>query len=744
MRSFKNQSSFVLVLSLILVTLLALNVKVNFINPSTHLGMWSLLAQDLEDDFDALDESEDEDDDFEDEDDDDLEDEDDDFEDEDDEDLEDEDEDLEDEDEEDDFEDEDDDFEDEDDEDLEDEDEEGDFEDEDESEDLSENELTDEINTGEALEPSEEPSDNFEVADNKLLNLEFRQLQDRVRVTLVTDKVISVSKNNQFERRQVILSLGGTSISQTLLKRALDTGEFDGPVAYVQAYQGDGETKVLVQLRKNVPPTISQQGTQIYIDFPINKTLAQNPQSSNPNQSYTDIGTGSSSVAKMPNTFLSINENTSFNGSKINLNVQNANIKDILNLLAEVSGKNFIMGTAAQAQPITLNIKNTPWDQVFSIILLNAKLGYQIIGNTYRIMPVAALKSEVEQAANAAKTIEEVAPLTTRIIPLNYARAETISTNLETLKTERGKVSTDARVNSIIMTDTLASIKRVEKYIQAVDRQTPQVLIRSRIVEATKGFSRDFGINWRVGPYANRSNGAAIPPNTPRPSTGRPYDPDFTGSTGQFGAIAAAGGNPNTLDIRAGTVGGIDAIIAQLNATENNSNAKIIAAPYITTSDNVQATLSQGEEIVVQGTGTEGGVNFETLSATLTLNVTPQVSADGFVNMNIDLSQREIKSTNPSPSFTTKSAKTQLLVKSNDTAVIGGIYTKRKTNAKVGLPFLNKIPVVGALFNHTNSVTDNLGELLMFISPRIINPRESMIQGRQLETLDEEQIVSGK
>ncbi len=565
----------------------------------------------------------------------------------------------------------------------------------------------------------EEAEENIDAAESltgaaseptsKIVGLRFKQLPDRVRLTVSADRDLKWTRELRQSRRQVIVTFQNSKIARTILRRALDTGEFDGPVALVQAFESKtgvlSSSKILFQLRLSVDPTITKNGNDVYIDFPIldgtrrrDTTMKQDAQS-------------------IPNTLTSLGGGNNFKGTKVTFRAKDAPLSDVLQFLTRASGKDFIISsTQAESAKVTLNVRNMPWDQVLSIILLNAGLGYQIVGNSYRIMTIDSLKKEIDEVAASRKKNEELTPLETKIVPVSYASAKDIQKNLEDFKSkERGKISVDERTNTVIITDVPDVIEKMIRFVRAVDKQTSQVLIEARIVEASEEFIRSIGVNWKLGEITNaRLSNSFVNMGKVGGKSGV--------SLAEKGETGTSGGGL----LRIGNLGSLGTIQALLQLGEKEAKARIIASPRITTLNNKPAEVNQGvtQSFNQPGVGdappTTGFVNINT-----SFKVTPQVTSDGFVLLNIDLT-REIPVAGQGGEKEMRSAKTQMLVESGKTGVLGGIYTINKVSSIEGWPWLRKFPIFGALFVNNSTNNTKVNELLMFVSPKILNSDVSL------------------
>ena len=541
----------------------------------------------------------------------------------------------------------------------------------------------------------------------KVTNIDFRQLPDRVRLTVKGNRVSDFERELRSKRKQVILEIKNMSLSRSVLRRALDTGEFDGPVALVQAFDAKAGSmpivKVLFQLRHFVDPTVMRTGNDLVVDFPI--------------MTDSTIFNGKSPrQVTIPETFLTLNSKMTAEGRKINLAVKDAELQDVLNLISRTSGKNFILAGGLAAK-VTLNVRNTPWDEALRIILVNAKLGYQKIGNVYRIAPLNDLRQEIDESAVSSQKAEDMVPLETRLYALSYAKAKDANTNIADFKTKRGKSSVDLRTNTLVVTDIPETLERVARYVKKIDRQTAQILIEGRVVEAKKSVVEQLNVNWGFGITGGALSGSRI-------------------NIGSTSTIANNG-------IYSGRLGGWGAIRAVLAAQEDENNVRTIASPRILALDNESAEIQQGDSFPIATAGsatTAGGITY--VDATLHLQVTPQVTSDGFVLMKIDL-KRDTPDGNQGR-IAKRQAKTQVLVESGKTVVLGGIYTSDNNSSVSGLPWFRNLPVLGALFRNNMTNSEITNELLMFISPKIMNPDKAFLANVQKDEMDEDNSAQTK
>jgi type IV pilus assembly protein PilQ len=379
----------------------------------------------------------------------------------------------------------------------------------------------------------------------------------------------------------------------------------------------------------------------------------------------------------------------------------------------DVSGKNFAIDKNVSGKVTLTFDKPVPWDQVLDLILRMNQLGLVYEGEIVRIATLSTLEQESarKQAKLAAdQKLEEqqkaLEPLNTEYIPVNYANASAdILPHIQPLLSEgRGTVTVDTRNNQIIIKDVPSVRELIRETIERIDKVTPQVLIEARVVEATDNFTRDFGTQWQVS-------------GTP---TGIQ---DSLG--GELGYLMAASNLPAT---QSGTLGinfsrltgstlEVTAVIA---ASESKGLLKIISSPKILTLDNTPATIKQGLSYPFNKLDADGNTTTEFKDIALELEVTPHVTPDNRISMDITVKNNEIGAViNNQISFTTKEANTQLLVNDGDTVIIGGIRKTRQNEGVTGVPGLKDIPLIGWMFKR-KLVEDEMQELLIFITPRIV------------------------
>ncbi|HIJ57261.1 MAG TPA: type IV pilus secretin PilQ [Deltaproteobacteria bacterium] len=406
-----------------------------------------------------------------------------------------------------------------------------------------------------------------------------------------------------------------------------------------------------------------------------------------------------------------------FTGEKIALDFYETDIKNVFRILREVSGKNFAIDKDVSGK-VTLSLhKPVPWDQVLDLVLRMNQLGTVEEDDIIRVATIATLtnesglrKSEAAAEQVAKKQEKALESLVTEYFSISYANASTDILPHVGLTPNRGSVTVDERNNQIIITDTAEMIRRARETIRKIDQVTPQVLIEARVVEATASFSREIGTQWNVtgGPIFTREVGNGL-----IPEGALDYNISATNPPAQ--SLGVIGINFSKLT---GTP--FEIVNAQLLAAESQGDVNIISSPSILTLDNKTAKIKQGTQIPIPKLDDSGNTVFEYRDVDLELEVTPHVTPDDRIAMEIKITKNELGTIiNNAQSFTTKEAKTELLVNNGDTVVIGGIRKSRRETGESGIPGLMKVPFISWLFK-SQSKSEDLEELLIFITPKII------------------------
>lgn len=538
------------------------------------------------------------------------------------------------------------------------------------------------------------------------------------------------------DSKTAVLTLHGVSIAKQL-ERSLDTAAFGGPVRMVSSFasnESSGDVQIVATLESDVTDKV----------VVTSKGLRWNLQSTDSGEMSIDgqrVELSSSTVraaglqGEAPSYALTGGpRKPKYTGRRVSFEFKDIDLHNLLRIIAEVSKKNVIVADDISGK-VTIRLRNVPWDQALDIILKTKGLDKDESGNILRIARAEQLATERKAAAEAKQARDDTEEPKLRLIPVNYSDAGTIAGQVKDLLSKKGSVTVDSRTNVLIVKDVVASLQRVEGLVRSLDLQTPQVLIEARIVEAGTSFSREVGIQWggqvALAPALGNTTGLIFPSTAVATGAASTQGAPGVSTTPNFvvDMPAAAGtGSGSALGFVFGSAGGAATLNLRLSALESQGSAKTISAPRVTTLDNNTATISQGVAIPFSQFSA-GGVNTTFIEAKLELTVKPHVTSDGSVMMTINATNNQpnpgFTGANGQPSITKKEARTNVMVKDGDTTVIGGIYTRATSLNEPTTPVLGKIPVLGWLFKRKTE-TDNRTELLVFVTPHIVNRQQSM------------------
>jgi type IV pilus assembly protein PilQ len=445
-----------------------------------------------------------------------------------------------------------------------------------------------------------------------------------------------------------------------------------------------------------------------------------------------------------------------FHGQRISLDFKDADVHNVLRVLADVSGLNIIATDDVKGK-ITLHLNDVPWDQALDLVLRANRLEKSHEGNVMRISTVARLKEEREALRAAQDAERELEPLRVKYVRVNYARAdEALIEKVKGVLTDRGGVTFDDRTNTVIVRDIPKGIEDASLLIHELDVQSPQVLIEANIVEATEDFARGLGVQWGYvyngGPQtgtptgsnfpgtvgvggAGLGNGAppasATPGVTPSPV---PFLADFPVPSNFASGFGANSGS--ALNLALGSLDGVHTLSARLTALEEAGKGKVISRPRVITMNNVAATIQSLTILRVKlpstgtviNTGTGGAAGSastatEKINTGITLVVTPQISGDGYVLMNIYAKSSQpdfTRQVDGIPSEVSREANSNVLVQDGQTVVLGGIFRNVSDDRETGIPYLREVPGLGWLFKRMLE-TNRREELLVFLTPKVVS-----------------------
>jgi type IV pilus assembly protein PilQ len=416
-----------------------------------------------------------------------------------------------------------------------------------------------------------------------------------------------------------------------------------------------------------------------------------------------------------------------FTGRKISLDLQDADLVNVMRLFAEVANLNVILSPDVKGR-VTVRMVNIPWDQAMEIILKMNGLGYALEDNILRIASVTALTKEAEDEMKSKEAKKKAEDLITRIVPINYSTAATIEGTIKKSLSPRGETVTDARTNTLIIKDIARNVEEVVALIKLLDKPIAQIMIEARIVEASLTFGRSIGIQW--GGTAKFDAAHGNPTGLTSPSSigitgGTAMGPTPSGN-GNFlvnmpaPAGAATGGG--AIGFTFGSLSKAFNLDLVLSALESTGEGKIISAPRVSALDNKEAKIEQGVSIPFSTTSASG-TQIQFIDAKLALTVTPHATPDNKIFLKIQATKNapdtSLLGASGQPSIRKNEATTEILLADGETAVIGGILTLDRSVSYTKVPFFGDLPLIGWLFK-SKTTNENKGELMIFITPRVV------------------------
>jgi type IV pilus assembly protein PilQ len=542
-------------------------------------------------------------------------------------------------------------------------------------------------------------------AERAIRTIDFRRGSDgtgRVIVQL-TDPRTPV--NVRQEGQQIVVDFAGTAMPKNLMRR-YDVQDFATPVQTVDAVRVDGSSRLV----------ISSQG-----DF---EQLAYQSD----NQYTVEIKASSKRTA-------GAEEKKEYTGERLTLNFQDIDVRSVLQLLADTSGQNIVVSDSVSGN-LTLRLQNVPWDQALDIVLRTKGLDKRRQDNVIIIGPTEELATREKAELAAHKEVQELSPTHTEFMQVNYAKVSDLAKLIKTTNAKdsmlspRGSISIDERTNTLLVQDTSDKLADIRRLVQTLDVPVKQVLIEARIVIVSDTFERDLGARFGVSTAQQNGPGGLLA------VTGNGLGANQILSTGTGGAsltgttldnryqVNTPAANTNG-SIGISLLGGSYLVDLELSAAQNEGKSETISSPRVITANQKQATISQGVEIPYQESASSGATTTQFKDAVLKLKVTPLITPDNRVILDLDVSddavgQQVTSATGGSvPSIDTREIITQVLVNDGQTVVLGGILETTKSKAANKVPFLADIPVLGYLFRSTTDI-NNKTELLIFITPKIL------------------------
>jgi type IV pilus assembly protein PilQ len=494
------------------------------------------------------------------------------------------------------------------------------------------------------------------------------------------------------------------------LQRRLDVTDFATPVLVVDALPESNNTILMIE------PT----GNYDYLAYQADNlfTLEVKPL------------TASAMASSMDQAFR-------YRGEKLSLNFQDIEIRSVLQLIADFTDLNLVASDTVSGR-ITLRLKNVPWDQALDIIMKTKGLDKRQLGNVLMVAPAAELAAREKLELESLQQISELAPLRTEFIEVKYAKASEIYALFKSgeeggaagVVSSRGSVIVDERTNSIILTETANKIGEFRLVLDKLDVPVRQVLIEARIVTASSNFTKNLGVRWGAGGYGSVGT-SAIQAGANLDSLETIRGSSLTGadlalSSADSLVVDLPGGAGNSIAL--GILSSKYLLDLELSAAEVSGEGEVVARPKVITADKQAATISQGQQVPYLeraggDTGAAGGATVAFIAAELKLDVTPQITPDDRIILDLNVTQDEVGAApvgGGAPPINTSNLTTKVLVDNGDTIVLGGVFKTSETNTINKTPLLGDLPYLGSLFRSTNRTTTKT-ELLIFITPILLD-----------------------
>ena len=601
----------------------------------------------------------------------------------------------------------------------------------------------------------------------------------RTRVVLNLVKLLPYETRVEGKTVSITLKSEAAARSSSVIPLASDTTPFE--VVAIDFRRGEGgEGRVIVTLSDSDAPVDTREaGGRIFVDFPNSRLPEELHERLDVMDFATPIqfvdATSTNNQAQLtispkgPYEYLAFQSGNTFTievkpvtkdekdgeidlskytGEKLSLNFQDIEVRAVLQLLADFTGLNMVTSDTVQGS-LTLRLKNVPWDQALDIILKTKGLGMRQSGNVIMVAPGEEIAAREKLELEAQRQVEELVPLKSELIEVNYAKAKDLSDLLasqdNTLLSARGKISVDGRTNTLLILDTADRLAEIRKLIAKLDVPIRQVLIESRIVIANDNFAKELGVKFGVTGVRQSSDNLFMTTGKIGGSDGG-TDPMVGGAldniinTGQPNPIPIATGDdanpPQRLNFNlpaAGNAGSIAFAILgsntlidlELSALQTEGKGEVVSSPRVITSDQMTAEIRQGTQIPFSEASSSGATSVQFKDAVLSLSVTPHITPDDRVMMDLKVTKDSVGQVVPTgdggaaPSIDTRSIETQVLVKSGETVVLGGIHEQVKRHDVTKVPFFGDIPFIGALFRNKSEVDQNT-ELLIFVTPKVL------------------------
>ena len=530
-----------------------------------------------------------------------------------------------------------------------------------------------------------------------ILNLDFRRGtkgEGRVELTLADpNTAVDMTKRG----KQVIVTLKNSTLSEDM-ERRLDVIDFATPVQTVDAFNHGNDVRLIISAISDFDHIAYQADERLTIDL---KPIVKKEETEKKRAKF------------------------GYTGERLSLNFQNIEVRAVLQLIADFTGINMVTSDTVSGN-LTLRLKNVPWDQALDIVLKTKGLAKRVSGNVMLIAPTEEIAAREKLELEASKQIVELAPLINETIQVNYAKASALAALIKSkdksFMSARGNVTIDQRTNKLLVQDTSDNVDLIIALVEELDIPIRQVLIESRIVLASNSFTRDLGVKFGLSSETTSGSRniatsgsleqAAGATTGVTPTLPARLNVDLPAVSGQAGSIGLA-----IAKLPFGTL-----LDLELSAAQSEGKSETVSSPKVITANQQEAVIESGQEIPYQEASSSGATSTSFKKAVLSLKVTPQITPDDRVIMDLAVNKDSPDFANAIdgvPPINTQSVTTQVLVDNGETVVLGGIYEQTKSKNINRVPFFGDLPLVGVLFRN-KSETNDKQELLIFVTPKLL------------------------
>ncbi len=572
---------------------------------------------------------------------------------------------------------------------------------------------------------------------SKIKDVRFLGNDNGGTLVISADQPLNYKTRMNNDTNQMVVEVQNVILPEKF-KRPLNTKDMTSVIGSVDAYQNRNSNvaRFVVQLKSNVgEPLVQPEGSSLLIVAAPTASMVAAAQS---NLTQDTGSAGLNNVSKMSNgsnleDFMA--NNIQFYGRPISIETTNMNIIDILKFISEEGGINMIFDDGV-AGSMSLKLRKVPWDQALTTVLKAKKLGYRRQGEVFRIATLETLTKEEDDAIKLRESRMKVEPLIVKNFQINYANITELEAKIKDFLSEsgtsaspfpglpaatgRGRVTSDARTNTMIVTDTAARLAQVEKLLDVLDVQPQQVLIEGRVVEASEDYGRTINMGLQMNSDTSGITGSSRIITRYNNNSSNPLL--ISPSLNSLPTVGNAGALNGSLWL--GKFGPFGDLAARLSLDESETKVKILSAPRVTVLHGQEATINQGSVIRVPNATTttaagDQSVTFTNVPVGVTLKVKPLISNIGTVNLALTITRSAVFGN--SGATTNRDVTTNIIVRSGDTAVIGGVFQSDVQSSTQGVPGLKDIPILGTLFKGQSN-TKLKNELMFFISPQILKP----------------------